>query len=621
MTTFGTNDFKFSISGQSGNTTVQLFVPYTVGIDIKYHNYTYFLRNTGNGFSCEFKEALTDLLGYVGTAIRLNDGVGQGIRFKSSIKQSVRDGNEYDVTEYGTLAKRSNNTESLVYSATSNPDLKIGKGVAYNKADGKNNEFDRVDGDVHFTSVLINISAKNYALDYIFRSYCSIKVGEETFYVYGLTVDRNIVDIAERVKSDMNYFNNELNANQRKYIDGVINTVYWERTIPVNTAGVSGGVYNSGDGTKMYYYTQAGQNGYLSYLQTLEQNEFVKHSENQYGSNKYATYTNDFAVVHTYYTADKNTMRVIVSEQRPLPATVAEPYTSTQATSQLCFLETDNDGYDHNGGLSIAVILRDGSFIIVDGGFPTQKEVDDLYQFLRSNTPAGQKPVISGWFFTHPHVDHVECFIEFMPKYGDDVIVEALYYNFTEPTTPIGDWDVGTRLVRYSRMDNAIAEYCKDTVVYKVNTGMRFPIRNAEIEILYTHEDLYPTSLAYGNDMSIVFRITAEGQSLIILGDLQTDGSNVITSTLKNYIESELVQYSHHGYTGGTIALYNAIDPKVILWPTRLSAFHVSKNNTSYPANRYVMNKASIEKIIVSGSGTIQLPLPYTPSGLRAPLP
>lgn len=71
------------------------------------HNYVYFVKNDGGTLVATFMNDLTDLLPYVGTAIRTNAILGQGLRFKSSMPQSIKTSGTagYTVSEYGTLAK------------------------------------------------------------------------------------------------------------------------------------------------------------------------------------------------------------------------------------------------------------------------------------------------------------------------------------------------------------------------------------------------------------------------------------------------------------------------------------------------------------------------------------
>ena len=58
----------------------------------------------------------------------------------------------------------------------------------------------------------------------------------------------------------------------------------------------------------------------------------------------------------------------------------------------------------------------------------------------------------------------------------------------------------------------------------KVHSGQRFYLANAEIEILFTLEDLYPETVrTIGmNGSSTIFTVTVEGQKTMFLGDSAT---------------------------------------------------------------------------------------------------
>lgn len=65
----------------------------------------------------------------------------------------------------------------------------------------------------------------------------------------------------------------------------------------------------------------------------------------------------------------------------------------------------------------------DGLLLVIDGGF--ESEAETLYRKLCML--GGQ---VTGWFFTHPHSDHVGTFCRLMESYGDDIRVETIYCNF-----------------------------------------------------------------------------------------------------------------------------------------------------------------------------------------------
>ena len=102
------------------------------------------------------------------------------------------------------------------------------------------------------------------------------------------------------------------------------------------------------------------------------------------------------------------------------------PETET-GTPRLWQLEIDNRNSKLNGGMSYVFRGANGEFFILDGGYNTETEADRIYTLLRENTPAGQTPVIAGWYISHLHGDHYVAMLAFSEKYASEVSVRAFY--------------------------------------------------------------------------------------------------------------------------------------------------------------------------------------------------
>ena len=83
-------------------------------------------------------------------------------------------------------------------------------------------------------------------------------------------------------------------------------------------------------------------------------------------------------------------------------------------------------------GMSYAIRLSDGRFVIIDGGWEKEYDANSLYSVLKKYSPT-EKPVIAAWIQSHPHVDHYRCFLLFMSLYGDEVTVEKMMFHFPAP--------------------------------------------------------------------------------------------------------------------------------------------------------------------------------------------
>ncbi|MDF2568344.1 MAG: hypothetical protein K0R90_1800 [Oscillospiraceae bacterium] len=279
--------------------------------------------------------------------------------------------------------------------------------------------------------------------------------------------------------------------------------------------------------------------------------------------------------------------------------------TKTNVT-QTTLYQLELDYRNINCGMSYVIKTNDGSFFIIDGGYFTAGEEDRLYEFLRNKSDG--EIIISGWFFSHAHQDHVGNFINFIRKYRNFVTLEKFFYNFqhVDFSGVTGDWkscDEATVKEFYQTLD----DYCKDVPIEILRTGQKFFVRELEFNVLYTHEDLYPLESSF-NDHSTVLMMTVGEQKTLWLGDLYVKGSAILLNKYSDELKCDMVQIAHHGFNGANVELYKATQAKVALWPT---ADYSMVNNKDTEVNSYLLNDAGIIEHIVSGEGTAEMELPY----------
>ena len=126
---------------------------------------------------------------------------------------------------------------------------------------------------------------------------------------------------------------------------------------------------------------------------------------------------------------------------------------------------------------------------------------------------------------------------------------------------------------------------------------------NAEIEMLFTYEDLMPFYITVDNSnpTSLVFSITIEGQRLMILGDASREGLQVCVDRYGSYLRSAFVQLSHHGWgSGGSPEqFYRDVNAEVVFCP-----------GTGYgAAEEWAANNAQTVYLRSNGTVTVSLPL------------
>jgi len=267
-------------------------------------------------------------------------------------------------------------------------------------------------------------------------------------------------------------------------------------------------------------------------------------------------------------------------------------------------------------GMSYVFHLQDGRFFIIDGGYYTPGEEDRLYNFLKELT-AGNEPVIAAWFFSHAHDDHIGNFVKFIWKYGKKVIIDKLIYNFQPINLPESgaecDWqNSGAALVKafYETID----EHCRNVPIYTPQTGDIFRVGEITVEVLYTYNDLKSDNIMF-NDCSTVITTEYAGQKILWLGDIDKEGSNILIRDKKEKLVCDIIQVSHHGFSGATLDVYAATQAKAALWPTPDYLMEDIKNNTTAVrtnyVNLFVLNEMNIKDHWIGGYGTVGIKLPY----------
>jgi len=351
---------------------------------------------------------------------------------------------------------------------------------------------------------------------------------------------------------------------------------------------------------------------YQGYLKLLEECGFKKYTDNVIGKNLFATYTSDSLTVNAYYIDSNKITRVVWEPKGDLPILKEENVYEEKVDTLLTSVDLEIVMFYE--GMSYVIRLCDGSFIIIDGGVSDYDGVEakKMLDILKSQTPEGEKPVIAAWMFTHCHGDHLGLFPDFAVRYHDEIVVESFYYNFP-PEEEIAHSDspymIDDSHFRYTAFKKSLEEYYPDTPKIRPHTGNVFYIRNATFEILGTHEDIYPRDITTNgmNASTIMYRMEVGGQTTMWLGDAAEITGDVALEQFGDYLKSDIMQIAHHGGVGGTVRLYEVIDPEYALYPVPAEAYQ-----TSYEPTDWICNKSeNVKLVIVSGFGTSTIKLPF----------
>ncbi len=401
--------------------------------------------------------------------------------------------------------------------------------------------------------------------------------------------------------------------------------------LPTYEGGEPGETIEGNDGQVTILMENTTEKEFLAYLKKLKSNKWKKYSTNTVatdsGNNLFATYTKaDNSTVYAYYIAAENRAHIL---QLPLDA-LLETRAKDNAYKKICeplFTQVQNKYDRASEGMSYLVRLSDGRFIVIDGGQAEAAnfESDQLYALMTKQNKR-ETITIAAWIFTHPHGDHISAATEFLNRFADaDVMVEQILYNFEKGTRAQG-------------LSSAIEKWKeKGTQVVTPHTGQVYHFADAKIEILHTVEDFYPLSTRdltenQTNNTSVAFHIRMAGQTILILGDMGETGSDEMVEMWGSYLKSDIMQMAHHGLPGGTVELYNTVDPTVVVMPTMgfchtkyFNEFRYFQKDTTRAgqafwwlydnkAEQYPFGSGNVKEVIISGFGVRTLQLPYTPA-------
>ncbi len=335
--------------------------------------------------------------------------------------------------------------------------------------------------------------------------------------------------------------------------------------------------------------------------QVLLQNGYEKVSENNIAGNLSLNFVGSEYLAHIYFTPCDGCIRAVFDKNTTLPPLVQ----SADGDTTLWQFEVDHSLIDC--GMCYIIKCADGSFFLIDSAhFYSINDNERIYRFLRERTPQSEKIRIAGWFFSHGHIDHTSKFMDFVRDEHSDVELERIIFNFCPADHRDSDnWSESDKLKQ--RQFEAFAASLDNMQIITPHTGQRFCIRNLVVDVLCTHDDVYPNSLENYNDSSTVIRIQANGSVLLFPGDAGGEESEVLTSRYGKELKCDILQAAHHGHFGTSVLFYELCDAGVILFPT--TQIKYDEEFPRYEANRRAVEIS--EECYIASNGTAEFNLPF----------
>lgn len=357
---------------------------------------------------------------------------------------------------------------------------------------------------------------------------------------------------------------------------------------------------DTGDDCYMINFGETEKDVFTKYCEDMVTSGLTLYAEKTMGKNIYKTFVNDKYVVTAIYTGYNKYAKVLAE---PLSATALATKAEDNVYTPVEGVDTtitqvgtyNGDLAETYNGMCYVVQLADGSFIVVDGGFSFEGYAERLYSVLYKQAVDKENIVIAAWIISHAHDDHVDVFESFFETYGDEVTVERFICNMPSSEQVVNIWEP-----EWNRSDivrGLLDEYFPDVPVTKAHPGQEFYIRNAKITVLYTWDVLETKDSQNDfNNTSVVFKLEAEGKSMIFLGDY--DDKGVTIQKLYNIptLRCDIMQVSHHGLPeNSSNAVAAVMAPKYAFWPI---AAQVVKNGSvdvfKQTVNQYIVDHCEI---------------------------
>ena len=206
------------------------------------------------------------------------------------------------------------------------------------------------------------------------------------------------------------------------------------------------------------------------------------------------------------------------------------------------------------------IYSEDDNILVFDGGYPD--ECEHLYEQIKK-----VGTTVHTWFITHPHDDHMGALVRLMEKYGDEIKIQNLCYNFI-PEHLMEEHamhDAINSIPLMRRLYKIIEKYNINVITAKA--GDVYNIGKSKIHVL-REPDLSITREIFNNS-SLVLRLDTNGKRILFMGDLTVEGGEeILKNSPPDELKCDYVQMAHHGQGGVEKNVYEVISADYCLWCT-----------------------------------------------------
>jgi len=198
-----------------------------------------------------------------------------------------------------------------------------------------------------------------------------------------------------------------------------------------------------------------------------------------------------------------------------------------------------------------------GKVAVVDGGFwPDGENLGTVLRSLGGH--------VDFWLLTHAHSDHYGALATLLEKPQAGLIIDRIAFAFPEKSWT--DKAEPASAQPRERFESALAR-CADLKVVRLAKGMRFDLGDDwTFDVLNDYYlDLKVPNI---NDTSLCLSVKAGGLSWLVPGDVAVQTGRRIVRELGTRLRHDVVFMAHHGQQGADKSFYEAVRPKLAIWPT-----------------------------------------------------
>ena len=371
----------------------------------------------------------------------------------------------------------------------------------------------------------------------------------------------------------------------------------WKGEIPVYEGGNSFTVNESSNGSYQLVVQNTDSSELENYIVLLKKQSYTRLSEHQIGNNVYLCYADSQQRQKLFIAFNEalHTVRILSEEYMQYDMVIGSPgEKSPEVIAGTC---SDRIYFVH---------LSDGGIIVIDGDCKNDTETEDFYRDIVAINGSVENIRIAAWIITHSHSDHFYMLMNVASKYGQILNVERVMYNFPSAWAfSIADIDMNYWI---GLCEGAINGFASNPQVLTIHTGQYFEFAGMGLEVLYTHEDIYPEKIVTVNQTSCVFRLKYQNQTVLFTGDMDNTASTYLVKAYGRQLVSDVVQVGHHGWNGGgTLNFYQLCSPKILLWTNQYEQWKAANDRGELINSEKIYQLSGVERHLWCQSGTLDI--------------